>query len=202
MQSVMRALMVTILLVLLFTGSSLAKNNSESWSDIAATNVALKKAVGTNVALLNVALSDIAVTNAAVTGTTMTNTTETNTTETNTTVTNTTVTNTTVTNTTITNTTVTNTTITNTIMTNTTQSPRLVLYRAQYKLPLDKQQHILAGMAVMAASQALKSHHAIELVALVGVGKEVYDHFFGGHVELLDALATLGGGLLYRSLFY
>ena len=61
-------------------------------------------------------------------------------------------------------------------------------------LSTDKRLHLLAGFAIAGAAHPLGLLVATVALLGIGLGKEVYDHFFGGTVDLYDALATVGGG--------
>lgn len=64
-------------------------------------------------------------------------------------------------------------------------------------IPLDKQLHFFAGMAVCAMAAPFGLDVAFMAALVAAVGKEVYDHFFGGTVDAYDVLATaLGAGAL------
>lgn len=77
---------------------------------------------------------------------------------------------------------------------------RIVLFKYSFEIPQDKQKHLLAGLGIAALSHRLGLENQLFPVITAGVGKEVYDHFFGGTVDWLDALVTAVGGLLYYPL--
>ena len=56
-------------------------------------------------------------------------------------------------------------------------------------IPPDKQLHFFAGMAVC----AMFAPFGLDAACIAAVGKEVYDHFFGGTVDAYDVLATVLG---------
>lgn len=79
----------------------------------------------------------------------------------------------------------------------------------------DKKLHLIAGFLVGAAATFLLANNpevavwlggagrggklflAVVAACLVGVGKEIYDHFMPGHtVDALDAVYTGGGGVV------
>ena len=64
------------------------------------------------------------------------------------------------------------------------------------KVEKDKLLHFVAGAIVYAAASWLVGYYAIALVVVVAVGKEVYDHYYGGTVDAYDAIATVLGGLV------
>ena len=61
-------------------------------------------------------------------------------------------------------------------------------------IPIDKQLHLLAGGALAAALHPFGILHAVIAVAVIGIGKEVYDHFGRGTPDVMDAAATVWGG--------
>jgi hypothetical protein len=61
-------------------------------------------------------------------------------------------------------------------------------------IPIDKQLHMLAGCAIAAAAHPFGILPAVIALAVIGIGKEVYDHFTGGAVDVYDAMATAWGG--------
>jgi hypothetical protein len=61
-------------------------------------------------------------------------------------------------------------------------------------IPTDKIFHGLAGAAVAGACHPFGITIALAAVAVVAIGKEVYDHFAGGTVDPWDAMATGWGG--------
>lgn len=61
-------------------------------------------------------------------------------------------------------------------------------------IPTDKIFHGLAGAAVAGAGHPFGLTVALAAVALVAIGKEVYDHFAGGTVDVWDAMATVWAG--------
>ena len=65
----------------------------------------------------------------------------------------------------------------------------------------DKKLHLLVGALVALISAPFSLPLAALLVIVAGVGKEVYDHFFGGTVDLMDIVATIAGGHLVLTLF-
>ena len=67
------------------------------------------------------------------------------------------------------------------------------------KIPYDKKLHFIAGAFAFSIISLLASPLLALLgSAVVGVLKEVYDHYFGGTVDAWDAVATgLGGLFIY-----
>jgi hypothetical protein len=63
-------------------------------------------------------------------------------------------------------------------------------------MPTDKLLHLLAGIAIAALAYPFGILWACLAVLVAAVGKEIYDSTGRGHVELLDALATVAGGAL------
>lgn len=61
-------------------------------------------------------------------------------------------------------------------------------------IPNDKQLHLLAGYAIAAAMHPFGILPAVAALAIIGIGKEVYDHFFSGTVDVYDFMATVWGG--------
>jgi len=66
------------------------------------------------------------------------------------------------------------------------------------KLPYDKALHIIAGVLVYAVAHFASPIIGMAAVAVVAVGKEVYDYMHKDkHTpDAWDAIATIGGGLL------
>ena len=66
------------------------------------------------------------------------------------------------------------------------------------KLPHDKALHIIVGIMLYALFHFISPVVGLAVVVLVACGKEVYDYFHKDkHTpEFLDALATIGGGVL------
>ena len=67
------------------------------------------------------------------------------------------------------------------------------------QLAQDKRDHIVLGMVVYGTTRALGGTpaQAMAAAAIVGVGKEVYDHYHPANhsAEIWDAVATIGGGV-------
>ena len=68
-------------------------------------------------------------------------------------------------------------------------------------LPQDKANHAVYGAVIAAIVSLFSIPLALTAVALVGVGKEVYDWWRNMHgeqhgVEVMDAVATVCGGLI------
>ena len=64
------------------------------------------------------------------------------------------------------------------------------------KLEKDKLLHFVAGSLVYASTSWFLGYYALALVVVVAIGKEVYDNYYGGTVDVYDALATIAGGLV------
>ena len=61
-------------------------------------------------------------------------------------------------------------------------------------IPTDKQLHLLAGCAIAAALHPFGILPAVIALAIIGIGKEVYDRFGHGTPDVMDAAATVWGG--------
>lgn len=61
-------------------------------------------------------------------------------------------------------------------------------------MPTDKLVHLLAGSTIAALVYPFGILWACLAVSIAAIGKEAYDTTGRGNVELLDAVATLGGG--------
>ena len=61
-------------------------------------------------------------------------------------------------------------------------------------IPVDKLLHLLAGCTIAAAVHPFGILPALIAAGVVAVGKEVYDHFANGTVDIYDAAATAWGG--------
>lgn len=61
-------------------------------------------------------------------------------------------------------------------------------------MPTDKLLHLLAGITIAALVYPFGILWACLAVFIAAIGKEAYDSTGRGHVELLDALATVAGG--------
>ncbi|MGX7004125.1 hypothetical protein [Caballeronia sp. KNU42] len=62
--------------------------------------------------------------------------------------------------------------------------------------PQDKCLHVIAGVVIFALAHVVSWQLGIAAVLLVGIAKEILDHFTGGDVSVWDVVATLAGGLL------
>jgi len=62
-------------------------------------------------------------------------------------------------------------------------------------IPADKLLHILAGIAIAAAVAPFGAVPAFCAVLFAAIGKELYDRTGRGTPELLDAVATIAGGV-------
>ena len=64
------------------------------------------------------------------------------------------------------------------------------------KIPKDKLLHFIMGVLVYQSLVLFVGMYALIAVIAVGIGKEVYDHYYGGTVDGYDAVATIVGGLV------
>lgn len=60
----------------------------------------------------------------------------------------------------------------------------------------DKIKHMMAGAIIALPSIWIGMTYAMILVAAAGIGKEIYDRFDHGKPELMDAVATMAGGVI------
>ena len=65
------------------------------------------------------------------------------------------------------------------------------------KIDKDKLLHFVAGSLIYASTSWFLGYYALVLVVVVAVGKEVYDHYYNGTVDVWDAVATVLGGASY-----
>lgn len=65
-----------------------------------------------------------------------------------------------------------------------------------YAFPTDKTLHISAGIITYSIADYFQFEKPIRYVLLVSAGKEIYDHYNDGSVELGDILAGLTGGVI------
>lgn len=64
-------------------------------------------------------------------------------------------------------------------------------------LPLDKQLHLVAGYAITLTFGIIFSVGiGVAIGVVAGIGKEVYDKFFGGNPEKRDVFFTIVGSIL------
>ena len=63
------------------------------------------------------------------------------------------------------------------------------------KIEKDKLLHFVAGSLVYASTSWFLGYYALGLVVVVAVGKEVYDNYYNGTVDVWDAVATVLGGV-------
>lgn len=63
-------------------------------------------------------------------------------------------------------------------------------------VPLDKLLHALAGIVIAALTYPFGILYAVICLFVVAIGKEVYDHFFGGTVDIYDIVATVWAGVV------
>lgn len=64
------------------------------------------------------------------------------------------------------------------------------------KIDKDKLLHFVAGSLIYASTSWFLGYYAFGLVVVVAVGKEVYDHYYNGIVDVYDAVATVLGGIV------
>lgn len=64
------------------------------------------------------------------------------------------------------------------------------------KLPKDKLLHFVAGALIYQSTVWFIGYYAIIPVVICALGKEVYDHYYGGTVDGYDAVTTIVGGLV------
>ena len=64
------------------------------------------------------------------------------------------------------------------------------------KIPKDKLLHFIAGVLIYQSTVWFVWYYAIIPVVICALGKEVYDNYYGGTVDVYDALATITGGLV------
>ena len=64
------------------------------------------------------------------------------------------------------------------------------------KIPKDKLLHFIAGVIIYQSTFWVIGYYSLALVVLFAIGKEVYDHYYGGTVDGYDAVATIVGGLV------
>ena len=70
------------------------------------------------------------------------------------------------------------------------------------KMPLDKQAHAWAGLAIMLAVSLFAGWVVGLAVAVVaGIAKEVYDALGFGQSDFMDAVATIAGGVVGAVLY-
>jgi len=62
-------------------------------------------------------------------------------------------------------------------------------------IPQDKANHFIVGALIGTSALLIGGYASIPVLA-AAIGKEVYDHFHGGSVELYDTIATTLGGVL------
>ena len=64
-------------------------------------------------------------------------------------------------------------------------------------IPHDKLLHFYYGSLVaLVSTLAIGALWSVPIVLTVAVGKEVYDHFYGGTVEAWDVIWTVYGGAI------
>lgn len=64
------------------------------------------------------------------------------------------------------------------------------------EIPQDKCLHALAGVLIFGAAHFATWQVGIAAALIIGIVKEIFDHFTGGDVSVWDVVATLAGGLL------
>lgn len=63
------------------------------------------------------------------------------------------------------------------------------------QIPVDKQKHLAVGFMISLLALWFNPFVVFGLVLLAGIGKEVYDSFGNGTVDVMDAVFTAVGGL-------
>lgn len=63
-------------------------------------------------------------------------------------------------------------------------------------IPHDKALHFIAGILLFAVGNLFSPSLGLFLAILYGIGKEVWDSFGNGTVDVYDALWTFGGGIV------
>ena len=64
------------------------------------------------------------------------------------------------------------------------------------KIEKDKLLHFVAGVLIYQSTVWFIGYYAIIPVVICALGKEVYDHYYGGTVDGYDAVTTIVGGLV------
>ena len=64
------------------------------------------------------------------------------------------------------------------------------------KIKKDKLLHFVAGSLIYASTSWFLGYYAFGLVVIVAVGKEVYDNYYNGTVDVWDAVSTVLGGAI------
>ena len=64
------------------------------------------------------------------------------------------------------------------------------------KLPKDKLLHFIAGVLIYQSTVWFIGYYAIIPVVICAIGKEVYDRYYGGTVDVYDTVATILGGIV------
>jgi len=63
-------------------------------------------------------------------------------------------------------------------------------------IPHDKALHFIAGILLFAVGNVFSVSVGLALAFIYAIGKEVWDSFGNGTVDLYDALWTIGGGIV------
>jgi len=63
--------------------------------------------------------------------------------------------------------------------------------------PHDKIAHFLLGISAAALASPFGLPAMIAAPIIIGAGKEIHDHYFGGMVELADFAYTVAGGAAF-----
>jgi hypothetical protein len=63
-------------------------------------------------------------------------------------------------------------------------------------IPQDKCLHVIAGVVIFAIAHFVSWQVGMAAVLVIGIAKEILDHFTGGDVSVWDVVATVAGGLL------
>jgi len=71
------------------------------------------------------------------------------------------------------------------------------------EIPKDKQLHFVAGIIIALITIPIPILYSFLIVCTAAIGKEVYDKVSGkGNCEILDAMATIVGGIIVILLRY
>jgi hypothetical protein len=63
-------------------------------------------------------------------------------------------------------------------------------------IPQDKCLHIIAGVLIFGIAHVVCWQVGIAAALLIGIAKEIFDHFTSGDASVWDVIATVAGGLL------
>lgn len=74
----------------------------------------------------------------------------------------------------------------------------ILLSTTVYALPIDKTLHFSAGAITYTVAEYLEFENPMAIVISVAAGKEIYDYYNNGTVEIEDILANTLGGLFVK----